>query len=244
MLRGAILGGAILLVGLQFIHPAIPKSSVVSEWNVPPPVKHIFESRCYYCHSNENRLAWFDQIVPAYWLVKYDVLTAREHLNFQTLGAKPADQQKASLYEAVNMVELGAMPLPSFRALHPEAQVTQSELKTLKGYLAPWAPLANTAGRTPACSDAQADAASPAISGQVSQALAHIQPALNGLSFDPSFKSWRLLSMTDRGDNNTFRFILGNDIAWKATQSGNVSPWPGGADWLKSPGRRNAAQTE
>jgi hypothetical protein len=28
--------------------------------------------------------------VPGYWLVRYDILTAREHLNFSTVGAKPA----------------------------------------------------------------------------------------------------------------------------------------------------------
>ena len=58
----------------------------------------------------------------AYWLVRHDILTAREHLNFSTLGSKPAAAQKATLYEAVNMIQLGAMPLPSFKKLHPEAR--------------------------------------------------------------------------------------------------------------------------
>lgn len=40
-------------------------------------------------------------------------------------------------------------------------------------------------------------------------------------------------STTDRGDNNTFRFILGNEIAMKAAQSGNISPWPDGARLAK-----------
>ena len=40
-------------------------------------------------------------------------------------------------------------------------------------------------------------------------------------------------STTDRGDNNTFRFVLGNDIAIKAAQSGNISPWPDGTRFAK-----------
>jgi hypothetical protein len=52
--------------------------------------------------------------VPGYWLVRHDILTAREHLNFSTLGSKPVTAQKAALYEAVNMIQLGVMPLPSF----------------------------------------------------------------------------------------------------------------------------------
>ena len=58
--------------------------------------------------------------------------------HFSTLGAKPAAVQKATLYEVVNMVQLGAMPLPQFLKLHPEARLTPAELATLKAYLAPW----------------------------------------------------------------------------------------------------------
>jgi hypothetical protein len=39
--------------------------------------------------------------------------------------------------------------------------------------------------------------------------------------------------MTDRGDNNTFRFVLGNDIAVKAALAGNFKPWPDGARFAK-----------
>jgi len=92
----------------------------------------VLEKDCYSCHSDQRRLSWFDHIVPGYLLVRHDILTAREHLNFSTLGAKPAAAQQATLYEAVNMVQLGAMPLPQFLALHPEARVTADELATLK----------------------------------------------------------------------------------------------------------------
>jgi hypothetical protein len=44
------------------------------------------------------------------WLVRYDVLAARQSLNFSTLGSKPAAAQKAAFFEAVNMIQLGAMP--------------------------------------------------------------------------------------------------------------------------------------
>jgi hypothetical protein len=195
-------------------------------------VRHILEKDCYSCHSNEKRLAWFDEIVPGYWLVRHDILTAREHLNFSNVGAKPPAAQKATLYEAVNMIQLGAMPLGQFVALHPDARVTPAELGTLKTYLAPWT----------------ADV-SAAVSGPTSQTapapfranLAAVPAELNGLAFQPGFEGWKPISFTDRGDNNTFRFILGNDIAVKAAESGNISPWPAGASfakiaWQKAPG--------
>jgi hypothetical protein len=166
--------------------------------------------------------------VPGYWLVRYDILTAREHLDFSTLGARPPAAQKAALYEAVNMIQLGAMPLPAFVKLHPEATVTPEDLSTLKAYLSPWTPALTYSIGVPQSHDATKASGVPAP-----VSLASVQQEFNGFPFDPNFENWRLISTTDRGDNNTFRFILGNDIAIKAALSGNISPWPDGTRFAK-----------
>jgi hypothetical protein len=215
-----IVVGLVIFALLQFVRPGIPTRPATAEVQAPPEVRRVLEKDCYSCHSDQRRLAWFDQVVPAYWLVRHDVLTAREHLDFSTLGAKPATQQRATLFEAVNMMQLGTMPLPQFVKLHPEAKVLPEDLVTLKTYLAPWSLPPSPATPAPANAPALAD-------------LANIAPEFNGLAFDPAFEGWKLLSTTDRGDNNTFRFILGNDVAVKASLAGNVSPWPDGARFAK-----------
>jgi len=224
-----IVAGVVGFAMLQLLRPSIPSKPATAELQATPDVKHVFDKGCYSCHSDQRRLSWFDQIVPAYWLVRHDILTAREHLNFSTLGSKPVAVQKATLYEAVNMIQLGAMPLPNFVKLHPQAKVTPEELTTLKGYLAPWAPAPATT------SNVQGGAASPAVPPEVSApvSLATVQPELNGVAFDQTFENWKPLSTTDRGDNHTFRFILGNALAVKAAQAGEISPWPDGARFAK-----------
>ena len=154
------------LAVLQLIRPSIPSGPIAAEIQAPPRVRQILDKDCYSCHSNQRRLAWFDQIVPSYWLVRHDVLTAREHLNFSTLGAKPGEAQRAALYEAVNMIQLGAMPLPQFTRLHPEANVTPEELAELKAYLAPWSAVVN--GATALNSGAAEGAVKAAESGDIS----------------------------------------------------------------------------
>ena len=216
-----IVAGVILFAVLQAVRPGIPAKPATSEVEAPPEVKQVLEKDCYTCHSDQPRLSWFDYIVPGYWLVRHDILTARQHLNFSTMGAKPAAAQKATLYEAVNMVQLGAMPLPQFLLLHPEARVTPAELATLKGYLAPWTPELQPIAK------AEPNAEAARVS------LTAVAAEFNGLAFDPSFESWKLLSTTDRGDNNSFRFILGNEVAVKAAQTGNISPWPDGSRFAK-----------
>lgn len=222
----------VLFAILQVARPPIPVLPATDELQAPAEVKQVFEKNCFSCHSNERRLAWFDEVVPAYWLVRRDILTARRHVNFSTLGSKPAAAQKATLYEAVNMIQLGAMPLPDFVRLHPDAKVTPDELATLKSYLAPWsstpaqAPVSESAPGGATAKEHAEEAAAPV-------SLENVGQEFNGLAFDPAFEGWKPISTTDRGDNNTFRFILGNDIAVKAAQSGNISPWPDGARFAK-----------
>jgi hypothetical protein len=216
-----VLAALVVFALLQVVRPSIPEKPATAEIQAPPQVKQILEKDCYSCHSDQRRLSWFDQIVPGYWLVRHDILTARGHLNFSTLGAKPSAAQKATLYEAVNMVQLGAMPLPRFLKLHPDARVTADELAILKTYLAPWTPALQPMANSP----------EGEVPARVS--LTAIAPELDGLPFDPTFESWKPLSTTDRGDNNTFRFILGNDLAVKAAQTGSISPWPDGAKFAK-----------
>jgi hypothetical protein len=222
------IAAVVLFALLQCIRPAIPSQPAAAEIQAPPEVRQILETHCYACHSDERRLSWFDQIVPAYWLVRHDILTARQHLDFSTLGAKPLAVQKATLYEAVTMVQLGAMPLPKFVALHPDARMTPEDLNVLKAYLAPWS-------QPPATPTTNATPVAPPTN------LASVQPERGGFAFDPSFESWKLISTTDRGDNYTLRLIFGNDAAINAARSGNISPWPNGARlakiaWQQQPG--------
>jgi hypothetical protein len=229
-LTKAVIAGAIVFAVLQLVRPVIPAKLATAEIQAPPAVKNILEKDCYSCHSDQRRLSWFDEIVPAYWLVRHDVLTARRHLDFSTLGSKPAAAQRAALYEAVTMIQLGAMPLPNFVQLHPEAKVTPEDLATLKTYLNPWPTDANEPAGAPATGN-KTETAPPAPPTRVD--LTAVQPEFNGVPFEPSFESWKIISTTERGDNNTFRFILGNDIAIKAAQSGNISPWPDGSRFAK-----------
>jgi hypothetical protein len=229
-----IFSGLVVFILLQCIRPGIPAKPAAAELQAPMEVRRILEKDCYSCHSNQRRLSWFDEIVPGYWLVRHDILEAREHLNFSTLGSKPVAAQKATLYEAVNMIQLGAMPLPQFVALHPGAKVTHAELATLKAYLAPWTPASNQPASQPASTAKTVAAPTSAPSSTPPPvSLATVAPEFNGVPFDTAFESWKPVSFTDRGDNNTFRFILGNDVAVKAAQSGNIFPWPDGARFAK-----------
>jgi len=146
----AVLGAAIL--GIQFIRPELTNPPVTADMQAPPEVQAILRSSCYNCHSNETRLPWFDRIVPAYWIAARDVRDGRKHLNFSEIDKLPAAQQRATLFESVSQIELGAMPLPAYKRVHSVSVVAPEQLAVLKKYLAPANPNQPASVRSARCS--------------------------------------------------------------------------------------------
>ena len=184
----------IAFAGIQFIRPVLPNPPVTADLQAPPEVKQILRTSCYNCHSNQTVLSWFDQPVPAYWLVLRDVRKGRAHLNFSELGNLPAAQQQATLFEAVSQIELGAMPLPAYKQIHPESVITGEQLAVLKNYLTPPAQQAATAAEI-GVADAQYDhwIQSGSVTGSVTGSLTPaVAPAPNGIAFLPEYKDWKL----------------------------------------------------
>jgi hypothetical protein len=226
--RVALWLAAIFFLGflaLQLIRPTLDNPPVTAEIRAPEDVKRVLRQSCYSCHSNETRLPWFDQMVPAYWIVAGDVQHARMHLNFSEIGATPTAKQRATLFEAVNQIEAGAMPLPAYLSVHREARVNKEALAVLRNYLKSSLPLQST---DPAPADAQyikwiADGSKPVT----------VDPEPNGVEFLPDYKNWTAISSTDRFDNGTMRVILANDIAAKAVAAKHTNPWPDGSALAK-----------
>ena len=220
--------GFAAFVAIQFIRPAIPHPPVTADLVAPAEVQQILRNSCYDCHSNETKLAWFDEIVPAYWLAASDVKEARRHLNFSEFGKLPPAQQKGVLYEAVNQVQLGAMPLPPYKHLHPQAVLSTEQLNILKNYLNPPEPALAAPASDLTADDAQYD--KWIRGGGSGHAVA---PAPNGIEFLPDYKTWKAISTTDRFDNQTTRVILGNDTAIRAIADHHTNPWPDGTAFAK-----------
>lgn len=224
---------AAVVVGaaMQFVRPKIERPAVTAEIDVPAEVRAVLRNSCYNCHSNETRLSWFDEPAPAYWLVAHDVKEARRKLNFSEIGKLPAAQQRGMLFEAVNQIRLGAMPLPSYREAHPGSAVTAEQLAVLERYLAPFGDLP-AAGPEIAPTTVHVPGEIPKP-GPGSMSIRSIEAEPNGLAFLSGYQMWKPISATDRGDNHTMREILGNDVAVKAIAEKKLMPWPDGAAFAK-----------
>jgi hypothetical protein len=224
----AILILAALFLLLQLVRPSLGNAPATADLQAPDEVKQILKTACYNCHSTETKLSLFDYPVPAYWLVVRDVRKGRSHLNFSEIGKLPPAQQRGALYEALSQIELGAMPLGQYKALHPESAVTPAQIEVLKKYLLS----INPAGAIPASEIAAADEQYQKwIQSDGSAQGVALSP--NGIAFLPDYKNWKTVSSSERFDNRTLRQILGNDVAIKAIADKQISPWPDGTAFAK-----------
>jgi mono/diheme cytochrome c family protein len=208
-------------IAIQFKHQVIINSRPIAEIQVPTAVKAIFKRACYDCHSDETNLRWYDQIAPVYWQVAADVEEGREGLNFSTLEKMAPADRNAKLWEAINQVTAGAMPLKSYVFVHRSAKISAHDLAALKAYLLTLVPK-NKAGDT-----AKVNALAAQLKNKKAP-LNQLPVALNGINYMPEYKNWQVISTTDRFDNGTMRAIFANDIGVKAIQQNQIHPWPNG----------------
>lgn len=124
----------IIFVGLQFTNPARTNPPVVHDLaatNAPAAeITALLRAACYDCHSHETKWPLYSRIAPSSWLVVSDVNEGREHLNFSDWPTDP--DRVAKKMDRINEV-LGykEMPPKKYTLLHPEARLTEAQIKTL-----------------------------------------------------------------------------------------------------------------
>jgi len=216
-------------IGIQFMRPEITNPPVTGEVKVPHEVQTILKNSCYDCHSNETKLTWYDKIVPVSWLVAQHIKEGRNGLNFSEWDKLAPADQKAKLWESVNQISQGAMPLSSYTMAHPNAKISQQDLDVLKKYI--WSLKVNNTPQDTAKIKAL-DTQSEALKKK--QSLTKIPKTINGIAYIDAYKKWEVISTTQRLDNGTMRFIYGNDIAVKAIREKKTNPWPNGTILAKA----------
>lgn len=213
----------LFLIGIQFIQPELTNPPVTADFQAPENVKSIIKRACYDCHSNETDLRWYDKVSPVSWQVAKHVNDGRSGLNFSHWDSIPPAAQKAKLWEAVNQIVAGAMPIKSYQLVHTSAKVSASDLVVLKNYLSS---MVNT-GPT---DSSKINAANTQFKNWKNEKVnnENLPTAANGISYIPDYKNWKPISSSGRFDNGTMRIIYGNDIAVKAIAEKHINPWPNG----------------
>jgi len=219
---------SVLILTSWLASPKIEHPPVSGEFDGPENIAAIFRRSCYDCHSNQTKLQWFDKLSPISWIVAADIKEARSRFNFSTWkDQSPADQQ-GRLWEIVNMVKGGRMPLKSYLTLHPGARLMPAEIRQLEEYV-------NTLPTPPLSDTSRINAADREFERYRQQfgAITKTPADLDSIQYPADFKNWQVIATTNRFDNQTLRVVYGNNIAVKAIRNNNINPWPDGSSFVK-----------
>lgn len=132
--RVILVAAAVVALGFLLIqlvpyghnHTNPPVTSEPS-WDTPQ-TRVLAQRACYDCHSNETVWPWYSNIAPVSWLVQHDIEEGRRQLNFSTwlTGGKGREPG-----EAVEVVNEGWMPLPTYLIANPQARLSDAEKQAL-----------------------------------------------------------------------------------------------------------------
>jgi hypothetical protein len=139
--KGILLVSGILFIALQFIRPVHNKSGQVLMTDIskvitiPDTVLTLLKNACYDCHSNNTYYPLYSNIQPMGWLMAYHIKQAKNQLNFSEFGSYSQRRQLSKLDGIANSCKDNIMPLPSYRMMHKNAQLSADE----KSLLINWA---------------------------------------------------------------------------------------------------------
>lgn len=124
----ALVAFVILLAGSQLVRPARTNPPVDAPLAIrDPAVESVLRRSCFDCHSNETRWPWYSTVAPVSWLLVSDVNEARHEMNFSSWKDPKRELRK----EMCEQVREGEMPLWFYIPLHPDARLSEADIRIL-----------------------------------------------------------------------------------------------------------------
>jgi Haem-binding domain len=112
-------------VGVFVLIQAVPygwsHSNPAVTANAPWPsaeAESLARAACYDCHSNETDWPVYSYVAPMSWLVRRDVESGRDELNFSEWD------HDGDAHDAAHEIEDGTMPPRTYTLMHPDARLS------------------------------------------------------------------------------------------------------------------------
>src|SRR5262245_61133569 len=98
---------------------------------MPAAVVSVLRRSCFDCHSENTRWPWYARLPVASHLIEADVRDGRAQLNWSHWAEYNPFDRADILDKACDRVSTGQMPPWRYRILHPDAQVTATDVREL-----------------------------------------------------------------------------------------------------------------
>lgn len=142
MTKKILIGLLIVVLLMQIMQPTKNQSELLSSndisktYALPAGVHETFVKKCYDCHSNNTQYPWYVHIQPIGWWMASHIKEGKDELDFSEFGTYDSKRANHKLEEISEEIAEGHMPINSYLWIHPEAKVTDEELKAINGWIA------------------------------------------------------------------------------------------------------------
>ncbi len=141
---GILVGGLILIQLIPtWLLQKNPEVLAEPNWD-SPQTRELAQRACFDCHSNETVWPWYSRVAPVSWLITFDTLRGRQHLNFSEWGVASAGggeegeegegfegfegrEGGEGAEESGELIQSGEMPPAIYLVMHPNASLTDAE---------------------------------------------------------------------------------------------------------------------
>ncbi len=140
MWKKIFIGLAVVLVAIQFVRPAKnadwhrSDDDIFESHPASDEIRDLIHESCYDCHSNQTRYPWYAEIQPVSWWLASHVSDGKAELNFSEFARYSTQRAARKLDKCDEELDDDAMPLPSYRWMHPKARLTAEQKRALEAW--------------------------------------------------------------------------------------------------------------
>jgi hypothetical protein len=86
---------------------------------------------CGNCHSHHTEWPWYSKVAPDSWWIERHVRDGRNRMDFSEWEKYSPLQRRDQLESICGLISTGRMPPRLYKAMHPEANLSEGEKKAV-----------------------------------------------------------------------------------------------------------------
>jgi len=104
---------------------------IMERTDIPLNVRKTLATKCADCHSTQIRAPFYGRLAPFSWLMESDIVQARDAMNLSQWNNYSFEERDAFKVKIFLEAKSHRMPLPQYRIIHWNAQITEADINSL-----------------------------------------------------------------------------------------------------------------
>jgi hypothetical protein len=131
----------LIFLVIQFIQPmpnistGLEQNDISHAYAVPDAIHRTLTEKCYDCHSNHTRYAWYFRIQPLGWWLAAHVYEGKSQLNFSEFRAYRDEEARDKLSKIATIMSSGSDHLKNYSLFGPADEVSVEDMQVVQSWV-------------------------------------------------------------------------------------------------------------